>query len=86
MYVIGYFNFQCDIEKLPLKITSTIYIPSQGKVACGRHDGSIVIAPATQSVVLQLLDNNIKNKDGISSILLGTCQYLMGGWDRCKKR
>lgn len=50
------FYFQCDENNQPLAITSTIYIPSQGKVACGRENGSIVIAPATQSIILQLLE------------------------------
>ena len=40
-------------------MTSTVYIPSQGKLACGRSNGSIVIVPATQSIMLQVLDNKL---------------------------
>jgi len=47
-----------------LKITATIYIPSQGKVACGRDNGSIVIAVATQSVILQLLEDKSFDHQG----------------------
>jgi len=52
------------MEGKPLYITSTIYIPSQGKIACGREDGSIVIAPATQSIILQLLEHKTLTKEG----------------------
>ncbi|XP_064640034.1 WD repeat-containing protein 7-like isoform X4 [Lineus longissimus] len=43
-------------EEKPLQVTATCYIPSQGKLVCGRLDGTIVIVPATQSAILQLLD------------------------------
>ncbi|KAK3086238.1 hypothetical protein FSP39_015629 [Pinctada imbricata] len=45
-----------DMSHRPLRITSTIYIPSQGKLALGRENGSIVIIPATQSIIHQLLE------------------------------
>ncbi|KAK2164646.1 hypothetical protein LSH36_61g12000 [Paralvinella palmiformis] len=44
-------------EERQLQITSSIYIPTQGRLVCGRDDGSIVITPATVSIVLQLLEN-----------------------------
>ena len=40
-------------------MTATVYIPSQGKLACGRSNGSIVIVPATQSIMLQVLENKL---------------------------
>ncbi len=46
-----------------LQITSTIYIPTQGRLVCGREDGSIVIVPAVQAMTLLLL-STIKTKGG----------------------
>ena len=40
-----------------LEITASIYIPSQGRLVCGRDDGSIVIVPAVEAIILLLLDN-----------------------------
>ncbi|CAH1778713.1 unnamed protein product [Owenia fusiformis] len=46
------------------QITATVYIPSQGKFVVGREDGSIVIVPATHTIILQLLDyKQPKTKD-----------------------
>ncbi|XP_058880559.1 WD repeat-containing protein 7-like isoform X4 [Acipenser ruthenus] len=39
----------------PLKVTASVYIPSHGSLVCGREDGSIVIVPATQTAIVQLL-------------------------------
>ncbi|XP_043930841.1 WD repeat-containing protein 7 isoform X2 [Protopterus annectens] len=39
----------------PLKVTASVYIPSHGLLVCGREDGSIVIVPATQTALVQLL-------------------------------
>lgn len=61
-----------DLENKPLKITSSIYIPSQGKVACGRDNGSVVIAVATQSIILQLLeDKSFSHQDVPLKVLHG---------------
>ncbi|XP_067140814.1 WD repeat-containing protein 7 isoform X4 [Centruroides vittatus] len=38
-----------------LKLTSSVYLPLQGRLVCGREDGSIIIVSATQTVMLQLL-------------------------------
>ncbi|XP_061198196.1 WD repeat-containing protein 7-like isoform X2 [Saccostrea echinata] len=68
----GIIDGLCDENNQPLAITSTIYIPSQGKVACGRENGSIVIAPASQSIILQLLETEeFKHKDVPVKILHG---------------
>ena len=39
-----------------LQVTASIYMPSQGQLACGRDDGSIVLVPAALGIVMQLLD------------------------------
>uniref|UniRef100_A0A9J8DMF3 WD repeat domain 7 n=1 Tax=Cyprinus carpio carpio TaxID=630221 RepID=A0A9J8DMF3_CYPCA len=39
----------------PVKVTASVYIPSQGRLVCGREDGSIVLVPATQTAIAQLL-------------------------------
>ncbi|KAI1280913.1 WD repeat-containing protein 7 [Halotydeus destructor] len=38
-----------------VKITSSVYLPMQGRLVCGREDGSIIMISATQTVMLQLL-------------------------------
>ncbi|XP_058720836.1 WD repeat-containing protein 7 isoform X2 [Poecile atricapillus] len=39
----------------PLRVTASVYMPAHGRLACGREDGSIVIVPATQTAIVQLL-------------------------------
>lgn len=51
-------------------ITSTVYIPSQGKLACGRSNGTIIILPATQCIMLQLLENRLISHDKIQLLTL----------------
>lgn len=38
-----------------IKLTASIYLPQQSRLVVGREDGSIIIVPATQTVMLQLL-------------------------------
>ena len=38
-----------------IALTATIFLPMQCKLACGREDGSIVMVPATHTIMLQLL-------------------------------
>lgn len=45
------------------KLTASIYLPQQGRLVVGREDGSIVIVPATQTVMLQLLHGNHQQYD-----------------------
>ncbi|XP_022084868.1 WD repeat-containing protein 7-like isoform X1 [Acanthaster planci] len=40
----------------PLPVTASIYLPDQGWLVCGRKDGSIVIVPAIQTAIVQLLE------------------------------
>uniref|UniRef100_A0A3Q2FMN5 WD repeat domain 7 n=1 Tax=Cyprinodon variegatus TaxID=28743 RepID=A0A3Q2FMN5_CYPVA len=42
-------------KEQPIKVTASVYIPSQGRLVCGREDGSIVLVPATQTAIVQLL-------------------------------
>lgn len=44
-----------------IKLTASIYLPAQCRLVVGREDGSIIIAPATQSIMLQLLHGNHQN-------------------------
>nr|XP_014425699.1 WD repeat-containing protein 7 isoform X2 [Pelodiscus sinensis] len=39
----------------PLRVTASVYIPAHGRLVCGRDDGSIIIVPATQTAIVQLL-------------------------------
>ncbi|XP_053401409.1 WD repeat-containing protein 7-like isoform X1 [Mercenaria mercenaria] len=51
-------------------ITSTVYIPSQGKLVCGRSNGTIIILPATMCIMLQLLDNRFISHEKIQLLTL----------------
>ncbi|CAH1251800.1 WDR7 [Branchiostoma lanceolatum] len=42
-------------DNTPLAITASLYLPAQGRLVCGREDGSITIVPATQTAKVQLL-------------------------------
>nr|XP_020655949.1 WD repeat-containing protein 7 [Pogona vitticeps] len=47
----------------PLKVTASVYIPAHGRLVCGREDGSIVIVPATQTAIVQLLqDEHVRRR------------------------
>lgn len=41
-----------------IKLTASIYLPQQSRLVVGREDGTIIIVPATQTVMLQLLHGN----------------------------
>ncbi|XP_073987557.1 WD repeat-containing protein Rbcn-3B isoform X4 [Rhodnius prolixus] len=45
------------------KLTASIYLPQQGRLVVGRDDGTIVIVPATQTVMLQLLHGSHQQYD-----------------------
>ncbi|ENN72805.1 hypothetical protein YQE_10609, partial [Dendroctonus ponderosae] len=45
-------------ERQSIKLTASIYLPLQSRLVVGREDGTIVIVPATQTVMLQLLHGN----------------------------
>lgn len=47
-----------------IKLTASIYLPQQSRLVVGREDGSIIIVPATQTVMLQLLHGNHQQFDG----------------------
>lgn len=47
-----------------IKLTASIYLPQQSRLVVGREDGSIIIVPATQTVMLQLLHLNRLNYNG----------------------
>ncbi|XP_048581651.1 WD repeat-containing protein 7 [Nematostella vectensis] len=38
-----------------ISVTTSLYIPSQGRIVCGRQDGSIVIISAARAAIAQLL-------------------------------
>lgn len=42
-------------EKNPPRITASLFLPLQGRLACGREDGSIILVPATETIMLHLL-------------------------------
>ncbi|XP_031365186.1 WD repeat-containing protein 7 isoform X14 [Apis dorsata] len=46
-----------------IKLTASIYLPQQSRLVVGREDGSIIIVPATQTVMLHLLHGNHQQYD-----------------------
>ncbi|XP_042231917.1 WD repeat-containing protein 7-like isoform X3 [Homarus americanus] len=46
---------QLEGEKNPPRITASLFLPLQGRLACGREDGSIILVPATETIMLHLL-------------------------------
>ena len=50
-----------------IKLTASIYLPQQSRLVAGREDGSIIIVPATQTVMLQLLHGNHQQYEGIDN-------------------
>lgn len=48
-----------------IKLTASIYLPQQSRLVVGREDGSIIIVPATQTVMMQLLHSNSHNFGGM---------------------
>ncbi|XP_045461740.1 WD repeat-containing protein 7 isoform X6 [Harmonia axyridis] len=44
-----------------VKLTASIYLPTQCRLVVGREDGTIIIAPAVQSIMLQLLHGSHQN-------------------------
>lgn len=57
-----------DKTAQPLPVTASIYLPDQGWLVCGRKDGSIVIVPAIQTAIVQLLEGPHTARRGESSI------------------
>lgn len=55
-------------SKEPLKVTASVYIPEHGRLVCGREDGSIIIVPATQTAIVQLLQGEHMLRRGILEI------------------
>jgi len=47
---------QNTVNGQSLQVTASTFMPSQGKLACGRTDGSIILVPAVETIVLHLLD------------------------------
>ncbi|RZF46081.1 hypothetical protein LSTR_LSTR004794 [Laodelphax striatellus] len=50
-------------EMAGIRLTASIYLPQQSRLVVGREDGSIVIVPATQTVMLQLLHGSHQQYD-----------------------
>ncbi|XP_019868599.1 WD repeat-containing protein 7 isoform X2 [Aethina tumida] len=51
-------------EGQSIKLTASIYLPNQSRLVVGREDGTIIIVPATQTVMLQLLHGNHQQYNG----------------------
>lgn len=52
-----------------IKLTASIYLPQQSRLVVGREDGSIIIVPATQTVMLHLLHGNHQQYDGTINLI-----------------
>ncbi|XP_044287187.1 WD repeat-containing protein 7 isoform X3 [Varanus komodoensis] len=61
--IIDQLSFLPNSEE-PLKVTASVYIPAHGRLVCGREDGSIIIVPATQTAIVQLLQDEHMRRRG----------------------
>uniref|UniRef100_A0A671Q994 WDR72-like alpha-solenoid domain-containing protein n=1 Tax=Sinocyclocheilus anshuiensis TaxID=1608454 RepID=A0A671Q994_9TELE len=59
-----------SVSNEPVKVTASVYIPSQGRLVCGREDGSIVLVPATQTAIVQLLQGEHMLRRGDTVLLI----------------
>ena len=46
---------QLDNPETDAALTATIFLPMQCRLVCGREDGSIILVPATQTIMLHML-------------------------------
>ena len=53
---VSVFAVQNTMNGKSLQVSASTFMPSQGKLACGRTDGSIILVPAVETIVLHLLD------------------------------
>lgn len=53
-----------------IKLTASIYLPQQSRLVVGRQDGTIIIVPATQTVMLQLLHCSATNYAGKDNLMI----------------
>lgn len=60
----------------PLKVTASVYIPAHGRLVCGREDGSIIIVPATQTAIVQLLQGEHMLRRGILKIFFCPLRFM----------
>ena len=51
----GVLNQMNSPETDDAALTATIFLPMQCRLVCGREDGSIILVPATQTIMLHLL-------------------------------
>lgn len=61
---VGILDQLNTLNEPSIKLTASIYLPQQSRLVVGREDGSIIIVPATQTVMLQLLHLNRLNYNG----------------------
>ncbi|XP_077293336.1 WD repeat-containing protein Rbcn-3B isoform X4 [Arctopsyche grandis] len=52
---VGILDQLNHIDETEIKLTASVYLAGQSRLVVGREDGSIVIVPATHTVMLQLL-------------------------------
>ncbi|CAG2055275.1 unnamed protein product [Timema podura] len=75
---------QLDTGDLPgVRLTASIYLPQQSRLVVGREDGSIIIVPATQTVMLQLLHGRHQQYDDTKSpnLVSGGVDFAVCLWD-----
>lgn len=67
---VGILDQLNTLSESPVKLTASIYLPQQSRLVVGRQDGTIIIVPATQTVMLQLLHVNQLNYAGKTPVHL----------------
>ena len=51
----GVLNQTLNNPEMDSPLTATIFLPMQCRLVCGREDGSIILVPATQTIMLHML-------------------------------
>jgi len=53
---VDVFVAQNAVNGKNVQVSASTFMLSQGKLACGRTDGSVILVPAVETIVLHLLD------------------------------
>ena len=81
----GVLNQTLNNPETDSPLTATIFLPMQCRLVCGREDGSIILVPATQTIMLHMLSGRHQKFTNWPQhqILLGN--VLNNNKVRCKK-
>ena len=74
----GIFDQFITEDRPRIKITASVYLPFQGRLVCGREDGSIIIISATYTIMAHLLTYRRRGRPGQYDDIWSQHQILEG--------